>query len=348
MGSLIGIGEFARSSGLSISALRFYADRGLLVPADIDADTGYRAYHPDQSDEAALIRDLRRLDFGLAAMANVLAQSPAGRHRLIDEHVARLGERLRDAEALARSVHRRIDQREGSMTAATVGGHDLAGALNQVLFAVGRDLSRPVLTCLLIEARDGSLRLVATDSYRLAIRDLPLRTVDRHFRALIPGPMAHRLAEQLEGADEATFDLEDGALRISGLRVGESIIEVVRAEFPRYETLLAPESDARWLVVEKSRLANALECVGDREDGVLLTLESGHLLVEAESSARLDANYEGPALQVAVNARFSREAVAAMVGPEVVLEVVSPVRRVVFRSADDGSYTHMLMPIRRS
>jgi DNA polymerase-3 subunit beta len=215
---------------------------------------------------------------------------------------------------LARSVHLRIDQVEASVTAAAVGGHDLAGALGQVLVAMGRDLSRPVLTCLLIEARDGSLRLVATDSYRLAVRDLPLRRVDSQFRALIAGPMAHRLGEQLGDADEVSLDLDEGGLRV-GLPGGTISIELVPAEFPRYESLLAPEPDARSLMVEKSRLADALERVGEREDGVLLTFEPRHLVVDAESTIRLDANYEGSVSTVAVNARFAREAVAATLGP---------------------------------
>ena len=50
------IGDFARRTGLSISALRFYAGRGLLVPDEIDASTGYRRYSDAQVPDGRLVR----------------------------------------------------------------------------------------------------------------------------------------------------------------------------------------------------------------------------------------------------------------------------------------------------
>ncbi|WP_446222694.1 MerR family DNA-binding transcriptional regulator [Nocardia sp. IBHARD005] len=55
---LITIGAFARACGLSASALRFYADASILVPAVVDAATGYRYYAPEQTETARLIRHL--------------------------------------------------------------------------------------------------------------------------------------------------------------------------------------------------------------------------------------------------------------------------------------------------
>ena len=53
------IGVFARESGLTPSALRFYDDCGLLAPASIDAQSGYRYYTRAQSQRANIIRQLR-------------------------------------------------------------------------------------------------------------------------------------------------------------------------------------------------------------------------------------------------------------------------------------------------
>jgi protein phosphatase len=55
------IGRFARRSGLSIGALRHYAEIGLLVPARVDPDSGYRYYAEEQLDAARLIAVLRDL-----------------------------------------------------------------------------------------------------------------------------------------------------------------------------------------------------------------------------------------------------------------------------------------------
>jgi DNA-binding transcriptional MerR regulator len=60
------IGEFARASRLSAKALRLYDELGLLRPARVDPDSGYRFYEPAQLERARLVAWLRRLGMPLA------------------------------------------------------------------------------------------------------------------------------------------------------------------------------------------------------------------------------------------------------------------------------------------
>jgi DNA-binding transcriptional MerR regulator len=69
---LLPIGAFARQSRLSLKALRLYDRLGLLVPAHVDADSGYRYYASEQVDRARLIGLLRRLEMPLQRIAAVL------------------------------------------------------------------------------------------------------------------------------------------------------------------------------------------------------------------------------------------------------------------------------------
>jgi DNA-binding transcriptional MerR regulator len=70
---LLSIGVFARRSRLSMKALRLYDRRGLLTPADVDPDTGYRRYRETQLVTARLIVMLRRLNMPLAQVAEVVS-----------------------------------------------------------------------------------------------------------------------------------------------------------------------------------------------------------------------------------------------------------------------------------
>lgn len=87
----LSIGQFARLVRLSVKQLRHYADLGLLPPAWVDPDTGYRYYRADQARDAMSIGLLRSLDVPLAAIKDVLSgQDPARalgdvRDRLDDE-----------------------------------------------------------------------------------------------------------------------------------------------------------------------------------------------------------------------------------------------------------------------
>ena len=60
---MLKIGEFSRLSMLTIKALRFYEKEGLLLPARVDQESGYRFYETDQLAAAATIKALRQLDF---------------------------------------------------------------------------------------------------------------------------------------------------------------------------------------------------------------------------------------------------------------------------------------------
>jgi DNA-binding transcriptional MerR regulator len=66
------IGEFSKITGLTVKTLRFYHEQGLLVPAHIDEQTGYRYYHERQTDTARVISELRALEFPLAEITELL------------------------------------------------------------------------------------------------------------------------------------------------------------------------------------------------------------------------------------------------------------------------------------
>ncbi len=84
---LLSIGAFAARSRLSAKALRLYDRLGLLAPARVDADTGYRYYRADQVERARLVALLRQLDMPLARIAEVVdAGDGAAQARLLDAY----------------------------------------------------------------------------------------------------------------------------------------------------------------------------------------------------------------------------------------------------------------------
>src|ERR1700729_853181 len=80
------IGEFARRSRLSPKALRLYDELGLLEPARIDGDSGYRYYSASQFDRARLIAALRQLQIPLAEIKSIVALEPEAAAERITEH----------------------------------------------------------------------------------------------------------------------------------------------------------------------------------------------------------------------------------------------------------------------
>jgi len=82
----VSIGEFARRARLSVKALRLYDELGVLIPARVDKDTGYRYYDDAQLETARLVVMLRQLDFPLAAIKELLVRDPVDAAERIAAH----------------------------------------------------------------------------------------------------------------------------------------------------------------------------------------------------------------------------------------------------------------------
>ena len=91
---MLGIGAFARLSGVSIPRLRRYHEAGLLIPARVDPDTGYRVYRRAQLADARTLSRLRRADLPLEDLTRALAGDPAARVDILRRHRSELEERI--------------------------------------------------------------------------------------------------------------------------------------------------------------------------------------------------------------------------------------------------------------
>lgn len=336
------IGVFAERTGLSISAIRFYADQNLLVPAEVDGESGYRRYAEAQVSDGVLIRDLRRLDMSLKDIALALEQTELERKALVERHVRRLEAVVVRAHDLARAMGV-PDRREETTMSTTVQAIDFAAALDQVLPAAGTDTGLPHLMGVLIEAKAGSVRMVATDRFRLAVRDLVPMQFGDDFAVVVPAAALQRWRAALTRSAELALRAGSRNLeaRSSDLDLAAAIMPVA---FPAYEKYLAPADDVTVAQVDRVQLLAALGGVGD---GAIVTMSTSDRSVSITNDQRtvdIDAACTGPVRQVGVNAGFVVDATQDAVGAEVVIEIQDALNPVVFRSADDGTFTTRVMP----
>ena len=113
---LMPIGRFSRLTGVGVKALRHYDEVGLLVPAAVDEENGYRFYSPDQVDRAEAIRLLRRLDMPLDEIRATLdAEDPAALRAALVSHQRQMAIRDSALRASRGKLQRLIDGRETIM-----------------------------------------------------------------------------------------------------------------------------------------------------------------------------------------------------------------------------------------
>jgi DNA-binding transcriptional MerR regulator/effector-binding domain-containing protein len=121
----LSIGAFSRLTHLSIKTLRYYHEVGLLEPAVVDPDSGYRYYRPGQAHSAHLVRRFRDLGLPVADVKAVLAAPDlTARDAILAGHLDRMREQLRQTEAAVDSLRRML---EGGQAPITVEERTLQG-----------------------------------------------------------------------------------------------------------------------------------------------------------------------------------------------------------------------------
>ncbi|MFE2845718.1 MerR family transcriptional regulator [Streptomyces scopuliridis] len=364
---LLGISAFARRVGLAPSALRFYDDCGVLRPAQVDTTTGYRFYRPDQDVRARLLRSLRAAGLPLAEVTVVLDGDEDEARAVLERHRNTVRDRTRTADATIEAVLRslsgdgdgtRTDSGAGggteteAVTLVRLGGVELASAFRQVVPTVGHDPAHPELGCVLVEMDEGEVRLVATDRYRLSMRVLrPVAAVEGPARRLLlaagslPGIgawAARCAAVTIEaGPDGATLHETAGS--------ASRELPVFSSQFPAYREMLSALTPARHrLIVDRPALLDAVNGCGETP-AVVLRLGEDEVSVSLPDHSRATAlpavcPGEQP-LRIGFDPAVLAPALEASVGPDVLLEIATVTEPVVVRSADQGSFTTLVMPV---
>ncbi len=237
-----------------------------------------------------------------------------------------------------------------------VPGAELARALKQVCPAASTDDNRPIITGVLLSAEEGGLRLVATDSYRLAVRDLAgMSALGDRPQVLVPSRALKEVERVSQGAETiiVRFGDRDAAFEVGTTRITTRLIE---GEFPNYRGLI-PSSYPNRLLVGRVALLDAVGRVRQlaRDAApVRLVLKADGLELLAvtqdvgQAHEELDAKYEGAELTVAFNPEYLAQGIEVTPGDEVALETIDALKPAVLRSTENTDFLYLLMPVRVS
>lgn len=227
-------------------------------------------------------------------------------------------------------------------------------ALRQVVRAASTDEARPILTGVMMTAEGDGLRMVATDSYRLAVRDLPGHQVlAAEQKVLVPGRALTELQRLVGGGDDVTMRLgdRDATFEVGSTRLSTRLIE---GEFPNYRQLIPP-SHPNALTVEREPLLEAVRRVKIlAKDATPVKLQMGGDTLRltaitqdvGNASEELDADYKGSDLTVAFNPDYLMAGIEACQGDAVTLSTLDALKPAVVRGVGIDDYLYLLMPVR--
>lgn len=276
----------------------------------------------------------------------------------IDDEEARISSGRSKFAVRTISAHEFLSPPAPSENSVVLDAATFADALRQVVSAASTDESRQILTGVLMAAEGTGLRLAATDSYRLAVRDLPsMEVMAEGQQVLVPSGALKELGRLLSTAEtvtlrlgerDVTFDVDDTRLTT----------RLIAGEFPPNYRHLIPSSHPNCLTVGREALLEALRrmrlLARDTKEStpVRLTLRSDsvELLVSSsevgQAKEEIDARHEGEELTVAFNPDYLIDGLEVMPGDEVMLETVHPQKPALLRSTETPDFLYLLMPVR--
>jgi DNA polymerase-3 subunit beta len=237
----------------------------------------------------------------------------------------------------------------------TLPAERLVGTLERVTRAASRDETRPVLTGVLVRLGDDGITMVATDSYRLAVKRTELEPPPPEAReAIVPAralqEVARLVAQGKAPEAEVVLGESQAVFRIGPARLTSRLID---GQFPDYRQLV-PERFDHEIVFDRAELLGVLTRIGvlaQRSVPLRLGFAQGEVTVSAtseqlgEGRESLPVPFSGEPLEIGFNAEFLRDGVDTIEGEEVRLGLISPLRPGLLRGAEED-YRYLLMPIR--
>ncbi|SDP77856.1 DNA polymerase III subunit beta [Lentzea jiangxiensis] len=242
-------------------------------------------------------------------------------------------------------------------------GEIFGEAVSQVAVAAGKDDTLPMLTGVRVEIGDGKLTLVATDRFRLAMREFPWEPDASlgDVAVLVPARTLGDAAKTLGSSGskvEMSLAANDGLLGLSGSGK-RTTTRLLDADFPKYRQLLPSEHSAA-AIIDIDALQQAIKrvsLVAERGTQVRLEFVEGGLRLSAggddEGSAEeeLPVEYTGDAVTIAFNPGYLLDGLGAVRTQKVHLSFTTPSRPALLKPVDeDGNvapgYLYLLMPVR--
>lgn len=232
----------------------------------------------------------------------------------------------------------------------------MINAVSHVSRAVSRDETRPILTGVLLAVEGHTLRMVATDSYRLAVKEIILEEESpESIEVVVPGRALEEAVKLAAGSPKLSLGVSENQVVFSA---GNTLFVSRRIEgsFPNYKQLI-PKDIQTTATLKKEDLNQAVKRVSlmaqhNTPLKVALNAEDQTLSLSAttqdigDASEDLMATVEGEAVEIAFNHGFLSDGIASTSAENMTLEVVSALKPGVLTSVEDEGFLYLLMPVR--
>jgi DNA polymerase-3 subunit beta len=226
----------------------------------------------------------------------------------------------------------------------------------KVAGSASRDETRPVLTGILVSASDRELRMVATDSYRLSVKETVLEApLSSAFEVNVPARALQELGRLVGQGEDERLEVSVRQNQVL-FTLGRVVLSsrLIDGQFPNYRQLL-PESfehELRLASGELTDVVRRISLLAQKNAPLRLSFAPGELTISAqtpdvgEAQESMPVAFQGEALEIGFNPEFLRAGLEAIEEGDVVVKLISPLRPGLIESGDESRFRYLIMPIR--
>jgi DNA polymerase-3 subunit beta len=226
----------------------------------------------------------------------------------------------------------------------------------KVAGSASRDETRPVLTGILVSASGSEVRMVATDSYRLSVKETVLeQPMTGSFEVNVPSRALQELTRVAAHADDDLLTVSVRQNQVVFV-VGQVVLSsrLIDGQFPNYRQLLPDtfEHELRLPGAELGDVVRRISLLAQKNAPLRLSFAPGELTVSAqtpdigEAREAMPIAFQGEPLEIGFNPEFLRDGLDAIENADVLIKLISPLRPGLLESGDGSGFLYLIMPIR--
>ncbi|HEY3373973.1 MAG TPA: DNA polymerase III subunit beta [Candidatus Aquicultor sp.] len=235
----------------------------------------------------------------------------------------------------------------------TLPSNKLTTAIKQVIRAVSKDETRPVLCGILVVLDKGRLKMVSTDSYRLSVYEAAVDgVVVSGVSVIVPARCMDEIAK-ISGDIPLQIGITQNQIHFTA---GNTTIvsRLIEGNFIPYQQLLPESCDLR-VKINKEEFAHALRRVALlAQNNALVKIKLGEGAVQlsaitadiGSASESITADMSGSAMEIAFNAQYLIDGLNSITDDEVLLELINPLKPGILRPGSAQDFIYLAMPVR--
>jgi DNA polymerase-3 subunit beta len=228
--------------------------------------------------------------------------------------------------------------------------------IHQTALAASDDDTRPILTGICMVLQEGSLRLAATDTHRLAVRTANVTNASGDTTVIVPVRAMEELQRVLGDGEEDILDvrIDQNQVLFRTERV-TLVSRLIEGQFPRYERVI-PTGHTRRLTIQRDELQSSLRRArivardAAAKDRVVLATQGENLVITAEGEEgraheEIEVAREGDDISIAFNVTYLLDVLSVVDTEGIFLELTEPLSPAVVRPVDGEDYLMVVMPM---